>query len=187
MTRQIESIWVLKNAVVWVDVWELALSWWKVICLRWLVSLISWKTTGKQMGVYHSELTILRWFSGTIATCPVFPKKTGNHLLGSASCSSNFCSIWLILKHPYSLLLFTFGFIRVNPRFITCHDVINVFRSIANVFLEHFFRPIDTNLLWAIDKLCRIQYEQIFLTVKCSCNIKCMLVPLMPKVVSILR
>ena len=28
------------------------------------------------------------------------------------------------------------------------------------------------------------QREQIFLTVKCSCNIECMLVPLMSKVVS---
>ena len=33
------------------------------------------KTTGKQMVVYHSELTILRCSGGTIATCPVFPKK----------------------------------------------------------------------------------------------------------------
>ena len=32
-----------------------------------VVFLISWKTTGKQMAVYHSELAI--------ATCPVFPKK----------------------------------------------------------------------------------------------------------------
>ena len=68
----------------------------------------------------------------------------------------------------------------------TCHDVIDVFRSTAIVFLEHFFRPIDTSLFffWAIDKLWGIQRKQIFLTVKCSCNIECMLVPLMPKVVS---
>ena len=62
----------------------------------------------------------------------------------------------------------------VNPRFITCHDVIDVFRSTAIVVLEHFFRPIDTILFWAIDKLCGIQCEQIFFTVKCSCNIECM-------------
>ena len=42
--------------------------------LRRLVFLISWKTTGKQMAVYHSELTVLRCYSGTIATYPVFPK-----------------------------------------------------------------------------------------------------------------
>ena len=67
--------WVLKNAVVLADVWELALSWWRVIRLRWLILLISWTTTGKLMVVYHSELTVLRCSSGTIGTCPVFPKK----------------------------------------------------------------------------------------------------------------
>ena len=50
--------WVLKNAVVWANVWELALSWWRVIYLRRLVFLISWKTTGKQVVVYHSDCGI---------------------------------------------------------------------------------------------------------------------------------
>ena len=67
--------WMLKNAVVWADVWEPALSWWRVIHLLRLVFLISWKTTGKQMIAYHLELTVLRCSSGTIATCQVFPKK----------------------------------------------------------------------------------------------------------------
>ena len=40
---------------------------------------------------------------------------------------------------------------------------------------------------WAIDKLCGIQRQQIFLTVKCSCNIEWTLVPLMPKIISISR
>ena len=75
-----------------------------------------------------------------------FSVKTGDHLLGSASCANKFCWIGLIWKHPYSRLLFTFGLIRVHPRFTTCHDVIEVFRSTVIVFLEHFFRPIDTSL-----------------------------------------
>ena len=29
-----------------------------------------WKTTGKQMVVYHSEFTVLRFSSDTIETCP---------------------------------------------------------------------------------------------------------------------
>ena len=131
--------WVLKNVVVWADVWELPLSWWRAICLQRLVFLISWKTTGKQIVVFHSELTVLRCSSGTIATCPVFPKKTGDHLLRSALC----------LKHLYSWLLFIFGLLDVNPRFITCHDVTDVFRSTAIVFLEHFFRRIDTSLFFS--------------------------------------
>ena len=74
--------------------------------------------------------------------------------------ASNFCWIWLILKHPYSQLLFTFGLIRVNPLFITYHDVIDVFHSTANVFLEHFFRQIAAGrFFWAIDKMCGIQCE----------------------------
>ena len=80
-----------------------------------------------------------------------FSEKTGDHLLGSDSCASNFCWIWLILRDPYSRVLFTFGLIRVNPLFITCHDVIDVFQSTAIVFLEHFLRPIctsDWQIVW---------------------------------------
>ena len=101
-----------------------------------LVFLISWKTTGKQMVV-----TVLRCSSGIgLLYVPFFRKKTGYHLLETASCASNFCGIWLILKQAYTRLLFTFGLIRVNSQFITCHDVIDVFRSTAIVFLEHVFR-----------------------------------------------
>ena len=32
------------------------------------------KDNWQQMVVYHAELTVLRCSSGTIATCPVFPK-----------------------------------------------------------------------------------------------------------------
>ena len=46
-----------------------------MIRLRWLVFLISWKKTSKPMVVHHSELAVLRCFSGTIATCPIFAKK----------------------------------------------------------------------------------------------------------------
>ena len=91
------------------------------------------------------------------------------------------------LKTPIQSTAVYFRIIRVNPRSITCHDAIDVFRSTATVFLEHFFRPIDMSLFlsdWQIvcvhailNVLCGIQRKQIFLTVKCSCNIECMLVP----------
>jgi len=57
---------VLKKSLVWADVWELALSWWKMIRLRRLVFLISPNTSGKQMVVYHSELTVRRSCKGTV-------------------------------------------------------------------------------------------------------------------------
>ena len=163
--------------------WELTLSWWRVIRLRRLVFLISCKATGKQMIVYHSELTVLHCSSGTIAICPVFPKKLAIIFLGSASCASNFCWIWPILKDPHSRLLFTFGLIRLNPQFIICHDVIDVFRSTAIVFLEHFFPPIDMNLFlsnWQIVwNLTRTNFFS-------RSNVHAILnVCLMPKVVSI--
>ena len=176
--------WVLKNAVVWAVVWELALSWWIVIRLRRLIFLISCEKTGKQMVVYHSELNVMHYSSGTIAPRPVFPKKTGDYLLGSAMCASNFCCIWLILKYPYSRLLFTFGLMLVNPWFITCHDIMDVFRSTAIVFLEHFFRPIDPFFERVINCV-GSKRNQIFFIVKCLRNIEYRLVPLMPKVVSI--
>ena len=105
-----------------------------------------------------------------------FSEKTADHLLGSASCESNLCLIWLILKHPYSRLLFTFGIIRVNLKFVTCYNVIDVFRSSAIVFWSISFNQSTRAFFWAIDELCGIQ-----------CNIECMTVPLMSKVVSISR
>ena len=105
--------------------------------------LISWNSTGKQMVVYHSQLTLLRYSNGTNAK----EEKKGDHLLGSASCASNFCWIWLILKYPYSRLLFArnLWFIRVNPRFITSHDIIDVFRRTAIVFRHKPFFEQLTN------------------------------------------
>ena len=136
----------------------------------WLTLLNDWQIVWdpKQTNFFGSQMFMQYWMYADPTN-----EKTGDNLLGSASYANNFCWIWFILKHPYSRMLFTFGLMRINPRFITCHDVIDVFRSFAIVFLEHFFRPI--------------QREQICLTVKCSYNIDCMPVPLTPKVVSISR
>ena len=117
-------------------------SWWGVIRLRRLVSLISEETTGKQMVAYNLKLIVLYCSSGRIATCPVFPKKTGDHLLGNALCVSNFC--WIENWSTYTVDCCIC--ILVNPRFITCHDVIDMFRSTVIVFFEHLFRPIETSL-----------------------------------------
>ena len=79
-----------------------------------------------------------------------FFRKTGDYLLGSASCASKFCWIWLILKHPYSRLLLTLGLIRVNPRFFTCHDVIKVFEARRSYFWSISFdrRCRSCNISW---------------------------------------
>lgn len=88
-------------------------SWWRVIRLRRLIFVISWKITGKPMVVCHSKFTVLRCSSGMVGQVRFF-QKTVNHLLG---------------RHPYSRLLFNIGIIRVNLGFI-----INIFRSTALCF-----------------------------------------------------
>ena len=78
---------------------------------------------------------------------------TGNHWLGSASCASNFCWIWLIWEHLYHRLLFTLELICLNPRFTTYHDVIDVFQRTAIVICKHFFRLIDTSFFFKWDPI----------------------------------
>ena len=46
-THQIDVLSPQKCSCFLADVWELALSWWRVSRLRRLIFLISWKTTGK--------------------------------------------------------------------------------------------------------------------------------------------
>ena len=65
-----------------------------------------------------------------------FSEKTGDHLLGSASFASNFCWIWLILKHPYPLK-------STIHHLSQCHR--HVSKRCDRIF-EPFFQPIDTSL-----------------------------------------
>ena len=139
--------WVFKNAIVWANVWEFGLSWWRVTRLRRLAFPISWKMTGKQMFVYQwSELTVLR---GTNAKCPVSPqsKKKNNNkkTRRSFACICFVCEQLLLdlahLKTPIqSTAVFCFGLIRINPRFITmsrCHRCVSKNRDhIFGAFLS---------------------------------------------------
>lgn len=125
------------------DLWEHALSWSIVIRSRRLVFPISWKTTGKQMVfTTHNWLFCFVLAVATISACTVFPKKQASICL---KVLVHFCWIWHILKHSYSRLLFTFGLVCVKLRFVSFHNVIEVFRSTTIVNFEHFFLPIHTN------------------------------------------
>ena len=90
--------------------------------------------------------------------------------------------------------LLYFG-IREQKQILVIENRFIVFQNIPHYGL-YTFACVSTNcrssfatlidwFFWAFDKLCGIQREQIFffLSVKCICNIECMLVPLMPKVV----
>ena len=180
--------WVLQNAVVWADVWELALSWWRMIRLLRLVFLISWKTTGQQMAVYHSEFNVLRCSSGTIATFPVFPKNRQSFAWKCFVCEK----LLLDLTHLETPIQSAAVYFQAHTRKSTIHNLPQCHRRVSKQRDPIFGAFLSPNrprafFFWAIDKLCEIQCEQIFLTFKCSCNIECMLVPLMPKVVSISR
>ena len=134
---------VLKNAVVWADVWKLPLSWWRVFRLRRLIFLISWKTTGKQMVVYHSELTILRCSSGTIATCPVFHKKQAIICLKVLRALATFVGL------VSSLNTHTAIYFRAHTRKSTIHHLSRCHSRDSNhrdCISEAFFRQIDKNL-----------------------------------------
>ena len=58
--------------------------------------------------------------------------------------TNNFRWIWLVFEDPRGGLLFYVELIRIDPWFVTCNDLINVFWSNAIVFVQHFFTPIDT-------------------------------------------
>ena len=87
--------------------------------------LFSWKTTGKRMIVKHSELTVLCCSSGTTATYPVFPKNRRSFAWKRS------VRELLLLDLAYLELRIqaTAIYFRAHmPRFITGHDVIDVFR-----------------------------------------------------------
>lgn len=128
---------------------------------------ISLVTFGKQMAVYHSELTILRSFKDTVTIWPVFPQKTSDHFLWSASCADNFCWVWLILEDSRGRLLFTFGLICIDPWFVTCHDLINYkcFWNHSTNRHEHFFERLSNYVRSNANKsLLRLNFHAISYT-----------------------
>ena len=153
----------------------------KVIRLRRLVFLISWKTTGKQMVVYHSELAFQRCSSGTIATCSIFPKN-GRSFAWKCFVREQ---LLLDLAHLETSIQSTAVYFRAHTRKSTIHhhDSKHHDRIFGAFFSTNRHEPFFEQLTNCVGS----NVNKFFLTVKCSCNIECMLVPLMPKVVSLSR
>ena len=63
-----------------------------------------------------------------------FGVETGHHLPRSAFSTNKFRWIWLVFQGPHGGLLFCFELMRIDPWFVSCDDLINVFWSTAIVF-----------------------------------------------------
>ena len=176
-------VWELKNAVVWANVWELALSAWRVTRVRRLTT--GWKTTGKQMVVYYSELTVLCCSSGTIATCSVFPKKQAFICLEVLRVRATF-----VVAHLETPIQSTAVCFRSHTRKTTIHHLSRCHRPVAKHRNRLFGAFLSTNRHKPCFKRltnCVGSNANKFLAVICSYNIEFMPVQVMPKVVSISR
>ena len=71
----ISIFWMFKKLFVCYELCELALSLWRMMRRFESFFLISTKTSGKQMLVYHEELTVLQSSKDTVATCLDFLTK----------------------------------------------------------------------------------------------------------------
>ena len=76
------------------------------ICEHCSSFLVRFSTFTKEVVVYHSELTVQRWSSSTVATWPVLPKKQ------ATIC---FEVLFVVFEGPHDGLLFCFGLIRIDP------------------------------------------------------------------------
>ena len=98
--------------------------------------------------------------------------------------------ILLDLAHLETPIKSTAAYFRPHTRKSTIQHLLRSHRRISKYQDRIFGVPFDQStrtFFWANKKLCGIQPEQIFLTVNYSCYIQCILVPLMPEVVSISR
>ena len=136
----------------------------------------NWKTNGGVPLRFYCSV-LFKW-----CDCDMFPKKkTIWHLLWvlRARARHGFGSSWNTQTVDFCLLKSMILHLSRCHRHVSKH---------CNRIFEAFLQTSRHGpFFWAIDKLYGIQREQIFLTIKCSCNIECMLVPPMPKVISISR
>ena len=91
----------------------------------------------------------------------------------------------LDMAHLETPIQLTAVYSRAHTRKSTIHHLLGCHRRVSKHRNRIFVVFLSTNrhepfFFWAIDKLCGVQREQIFLTVNCSCNIECMMVSRMP-------
>lgn len=77
--------WLLKNSPVWRDVWELALSWWRMN--RWFYEFLRRLPSNKCSYTLRIDIpTLLNWNSGHMTHSA---EETGDHLLCFAFSTNN--------------------------------------------------------------------------------------------------
>ena len=152
---RISTFSCFKYSIVWRALYELALSWCRMMRRFELDFRSSAMTCGKQTVVYHSALTVLRSSSAIVATWPVFSNERGHHLLWSASRTNNFSRLWLVLKDPDCRLLFGIRIVGIDPRFVTTDDVVDVIWLSSVEPLQSFLTPSDAGRLVIVGKQMR--------------------------------
>ena len=146
------TLLLAKKSTVWRAVWQLALSWWRMMWRFRFVIRNLFMTSGKQIVVYQSIFTVLRSSEATVVTSGI-TEETSNHLLGSTAWTNNFCWFRFILKYLNSGLLFIIGLIRIDPCFVPNNDVVDQIWPTSIEFLEHFFAPFNTSLFLSFGQI----------------------------------
>lgn len=152
--------------------WDLALSRWTIIVRH---SLLLKKFLQKfWMVVHHSELTVLQFFRGIVATCRFIPLKTGDHLLKVLLAQITFIEFGSPWKTPTVVCYVYFWVHKHRP-------------NIRAAFVR-FWRHLTQHgfICWALlHQLTQFFFEwlleyamQFFFTAKCSYKILCIPVAL---------
>ena len=160
----------VEKALIWADVWELTLAWWTIIRLLLFVFQISpkklWCTT-QDWPSYVAEVEQSPHDQFYRRNKRPFSSKRFFHKQLSLE--------WLDFENLHGGLLFCFGIKRIDLWFVTWRSYKRLLKHRHRIF------PTTRTFSLTIVKLCGIQWEQIFFTARCSCNIECMLVEEIPK------
>lgn len=129
---------------VWASVWELALSWWRMIRVWRLVFLTSPKISNNQS---FRIGTVAIWM-----TWSVFQKKQTYICFESKRfCPEQLSWILLALEEQSIAVLFWFGLIRIDTRFVTCH--VFSFKAPRSNFFNISLHQLTRVFFWTNIKL----------------------------------